>query len=121
MIEDLMEALKTEGNEVDATMVRFMNRTSMYEKYLKKFLNDPCFSMLTAALEAGDVEEAFKASHTLKGVSSNLGLTNLYEADVVIVEKLRNHITDGVAEDYKAIAVEYNKIVQLIKEHLEVE
>lgn len=120
MIEELMTALKNDGNDVDGTMARFMNRTAMYEKYLRKYLNDPCFSDLTKSLKDGNIEEAFKASHTLKGVSSNLGLTNLLEADVVIVEKLRNNIMDGLSEDYEAIKVEHEKIIAMIMEHLEV-
>lgn len=120
MIEDLMDALKNDGNDVDGTMVRFMNRTAMYEKYLRKYLDDPCFDTLTTALKDGEVEEAFKASHTLKGVSSNLGLTNLYNADVVIVEKLRNNIVDDLQGDYDAIAIEHRKIIGMIKEHLDV-
>lgn len=119
MIEDLMAALKKDGNDVDGTMARFMNRTAMYEKYLRKYLDDPCFSNLTEALAAGNVEEAFKASHTLKGVSSNLGLTNLLNADVVVVEKLRNQVTDGVMDDYEAVKTEHLKVIEMIKEHLD--
>ena len=32
-------------------------------------------SQLTQAMDAGDVETAFRAAHTLKGICANLGLS----------------------------------------------
>ena len=49
----------------------------------------PSFSQLQSTLEEKNVEEAFRAAHTLKGVAQNLGFTPLYEATATLTEVLR--------------------------------
>ena len=53
---------------------------SLVRKFALKFLNDPSFGQLQAAIESGDGAEAFRASHTLKGICLNLGFTALFDA-----------------------------------------
>ena len=58
-------------------------------KFVLKFPGDPSFSQLQSTLEEKNVEEAFRAAHTLKGVAQNLGFTPLYEAIATLTEVLR--------------------------------
>mgnify|MGYP000290853416 FL=1 len=46
-------------------------------------------SQLTQAMDAGDVETAFRAAHTLKGICANLGFKSLFEVSYEITEALR--------------------------------
>ena len=46
-------------------------------------------SQLTQAMDAGDVETAFRAAHTLKGICANLGFKLLFEVSYDITEALR--------------------------------
>ena len=62
---------------------------SLVRKFALKFLNDPSFGQLQAAIESGDGAEAFRASHTLKGICLNLGFTALFDASSDLTEKLR--------------------------------
>ena len=65
---------------------------------------------LGAAIGSGDLDSAFEAAHTLKGVAGNLGLTSLFEAVRVIVEPLRAREERGdYAWLYTAIQAEYQK------------
>lgn len=41
------------------------------------------------AMETGDVETAFRAAHTLKGICANLGFKSLFEVSYDITEALR--------------------------------
>lgn len=41
------------------------------------------------AMDAGDVETAFRAAHTLKGICANLGFKSLFEVSYDITEALR--------------------------------
>lgn len=118
MIEDLMQVLRDDGNDPDGFLKRFMGRMDFYEKYLRRFLEDTCFEKITVSLKEGNVEEAFTASHTLKGIAANLGLTRLYDVDVVLVEKLRANNTEGIQEDYDAIKEEYERVIGLIRQYL---
>ena len=80
-------------------------------KYLRMFLEDENFKKLSEALPAGDVDAAFIAAHTLKGVCQNLGLDDLYDADVEVTEALRakdikkaRDLFPDVEREYKVVA-----------------
>lgn len=47
---------------------------AMIRKFAVKFPEDKSFAELTKALEQGDVETAFRAAHTIKGLCLTLGL-----------------------------------------------
>lgn len=47
-------------------------------------------------MEENNVSHAFDYAHALKGVTSNVGLTPLYNCIVEIVEPLRNGKTDNL-------------------------
>lgn len=61
----------------------------MVEKFLRKFPEDPSYRNLTDARVAGDVDGAFLAAHTLKGIASTLGLAKLCSAASELTEELR--------------------------------
>jgi len=77
------------GIRYDEGLARFMGNAALYQTFLKKFPADPGFSALGDALRAGDAEAAFQAAHSLKGVSGNLSLNDLYENTIPLVEALR--------------------------------
>ena len=76
----------------------------------------PSFSQLQSTLEEKNVEEAFRAAHTLKGVAQNLGFTPLYEATATLTEVLR---AGNLPEDdnmMNAVAKEYKRTVAAIEQ-----
>ena len=60
------------------------------KKFLLKFLSDNSFTQLCDAMEKGKVEDAFRAAHTLKGISKNLSLTALAYSASNLTEALRD-------------------------------
>lgn len=84
-------------------------------KFVKKFLSEPSFENLRLALQREDYAEAFRAAHSLKGVSANLGFLKLTESSGALTELLRacdvttldreacNVLFDRVAKDYDAV------------------
>ena len=83
------ELLEQHGFDVDGTMKRFLNNEMIYKKCLKKFLDDKSMEVLKESCNAGNIEEAFKAAHTMKGFISNLGMEKLHQYLIPMVEKLR--------------------------------
>ena len=53
------------------TLNRFPNE-AFIKKFVLKFLDDNSYANLKEAIAAGNVEEAFRAAHTLKGVCLSL-------------------------------------------------
>lgn len=75
---------------------------------------------LKNALDQGDAETAFRHAHTMKGLCSTLGLTNLTNAAVELTENLRGRSftseTNALAEK---VFIEYKIVLDTIKEFSE--
>ncbi len=52
---------------------------------------DPNYEKLCDAFEKQNYEDAFKAAHTMKGVSQNLGFKDLSDSVCLLTEELRNY------------------------------
>lgn len=63
-------------------------------KFVKRFPADGSFSLLKSSLAERNVETAFRAAHTLKGLAQNLSFTALYHK----AEKLTNVLRGGSLE-----------------------
>lgn len=74
--------------DFEEVMSRLKNEERV-KKFALKFLNDESFKMLTECMEKHDIDEAFRAAHTIKGICQNLGFTKLYNSSVQITEALR--------------------------------
>ena len=80
---------------------------ALVQRFVGKFLTDQSFQTLESTLKAGDYDEAFRAAHTLKGVTQNLSFTKLYQSSHEITEALRTkdyalavQLLPKVEEDY---------------------
>ena len=67
----------------------------LIRRFIAKFLDDGNYPELCRAMEQGQTEEAFRAAHTLKGVSANLGFDRLPASSGELTELLRGR-TDGI-------------------------
>lgn len=74
-------------------------------KFLGKILNDGSFELLKKSLDEKNIEEAFRAVHTLKGVCMNMSLTKLQASASKLTEALRGRTEYGEDIDPLFIAV----------------
>ena len=84
----------------------------LVEKFVRKFLEDQTYAELISAMARGNHSEAFRAAHTLKGVSANLSFTRLSASASALTELLRAPadtippaaapLLDAVTRDYEA-------------------
>ena len=77
------------------------------KKYLDKFAAIDNYGSIKNELDAGNIEAAFRAAHSLKGVAANLGLTKVFEAAHPLCEELRplvmpDHDISGLLEAVKS-------------------
>lgn len=89
MTPERRKQLEAAGIDIESALERMMGSVALLERLLGKFLDDPQYPALRAALEAGDMERAVSAAHTLKGVCGNLSMTGLYGLFTRQVDALR--------------------------------
>lgn len=84
---------KMNGN-YDDVMSR-LRTDERVKKFLGKVADDKSVELLETSLNARNMEEAFRAAHTIKGVSMNLSLTGLYNVAENMTEALRGRTEYG--------------------------
>lgn len=111
----LQECYQTMGANYEEVLGRLRSER-VVQKFVLKFPADPSYETLCQALRDGNGEEAFRAAHTLKGVSQNLSLTRLYEASHALTEALRggNYPPDNALVEQTTAA--YQQTVEAIRQ-----
>ena len=94
---------------------RFSGREDRYVKYLKRFGEDTNFEDMKNAVERGDVQAAFDACHTLKGLTGNLGFDGITDTVCEACEILRAGSLKGVKEKIETVNDNYFNIINVIK------
>ena len=114
-LQELYE--KLEGDYA-GTLSRLMKEERI-AKYLGKFINDTVYSELMKNLEENDFAEAFRNSHTLKGVALNLGISRLAASSSELCESLRNGPpTVDITGMKESVIADYEETVRVLKEYL---
>lgn len=94
------------------------------EKFVKLFLADTSYDLLMESHASGDQKTEFRAAHTLKGTSSDMGLTSIYEPAHKLADALRPNENDEptapeLVDDLEAQVTEaYNAVQAAAQEHL---
>ena len=107
----IFEKLEDWGCDVTGAMKRFLEDEELYLACLQAVIEDSNFEKLGIALRGKDREQAFDASHTLKGVLLNMGLSPIVSFTEQIVEPLRKGSFENVMDSYEELlkAKEYLK------------
>ena len=86
------------------------------QRFAVKFVDDPSFPDLEKFLADGNVKEAFRAAHTLKGVVQNLAFSQLVPLSVEITEILRAGSMEGTAPLMEELKKKYDLTIACINE-----
>lgn len=86
----MLEKLKEFGVDIDEGLARLGGNEELYIKLIKMVIDDSNFDKLDKAIKENNLEVAFEAAHTLKGVLGNLSIKPIYEKVYEITELLRN-------------------------------
>ena len=108
------DALKQFGADVDDGLSRCMENEAFYFKLIGKVVEDKNFQALEDAVAAKDLDKAFDAAHSLKGVLGNLALTPVYEPVFEITELLRERKDIDYSEYLKTISEKRSELASLI-------
>lgn len=88
---------------------------ALVQRFVGKFLSDQSFQLLESTLKAGNYDEAFRAAHTLKGVTQNLSFTKLYQSSHDITEALRTKNYDLALALFPRVEADYTQTADAIR------
>jgi HPt (histidine-containing phosphotransfer) domain-containing protein len=111
MDESLRKKLVHIGINVEEALGRMLGREEFYIQLLKKFALDDNYEKLGQALKDRDLEAAFKAAHTLKGLSGNLSITVLFDPVTEITDALRNKDVDRALAYMQSFSPLYIRVI----------
>lgn len=115
MTSEIKMELVSAGVQVDDALSRLLENESLLERILKKFLEDRSYISLCEALENHDIQGAFMASHTLKGICGNLSMNELYDHISDQVECLRREDLAAAEDLMPQITQDYNILCHAIR------
>ena len=110
----IQECYKKMGADYEDVLKRLYSE-GMIRKFARMFLDDDSYPKLEQSLKEENVEEAFRAAHTLKGVCQNLGFTNLYQPTYELTEVLRAGTLEGSKEWFDRVIEQYNITIDAIR------
>ena len=119
----IQECYQKLGGEF-AQVEKRLPSVGLVRKFIVKFLDDDSYSKLRLAMQSGQREEAFRAAHTLKGVSANLGFSRLLASAGELTELLRaetESIPGRTAALLEEVKQDYELTVSVIRAYLESE
>ena len=119
----IQECYQKLGGEF-AQVEKRLPSVGLVRKFIVKFLDDDSYSKLCLAMQNGQREEAFRAVHTLKGVSANLGFSRLLASAGELTELLRaetESIPGRAAALLEEVKQDYELTVSVIRAYLESE
>jgi len=87
------------GLNLEAGLQAVGNNRSVYKKILIKFFehNRNTVPEIQKAVDTGAIKDAARAAHTLKGVSGNIGATEVYQCAAALEDAILNGESDQVA------------------------
>ena len=109
-----IDALKQFGCNTDDGLARCMGNEAFYFKLIGKVIDDKNFQALEDAVAAKDLDAAFDAAHSLKGVLGNLAITPIYEPVFEITELLRERKDIDYSEYLKTISEKRKELIALL-------
>ena len=112
----LKECYAELGGDYNDAMSRLYDE-NFVKMFVLKFRNDKNYENLKKYLEEGDQAEAFRAAHTLKGVSLNMSFTALSKTASEMSEALRNSIPSDAFEIFDRVTRDYEITIAAIEKY----
>lgn len=107
------ELYKAVGGDLENVLER-LGDMEIAEHFLLKFPDDNSYPLLMQSLQSRDLQRAFQAAHTLKGVCLSLGFKRLGDCSVTVCEKLRMGILppEPLLQQLKT---EYDRVIAALR------
>lgn len=117
-MDELIMELEHRGCDMKVTLERFLDDKDFYKNCLLSVLSDENFIMLGDYIKSNDLKGSFECAHTLKGLIANMGIEELYNIIVKIVEPLRNGNLDELTDLYNELMEKKNIYDELVHKYI---
>lgn len=111
---DIKDVYTGLGEDTERVLARFGGNTSLLERFVRKFGEDPTYGNLMKSLGDQDYPEIERGAHTLKGVAANLGFDRLSETAAAVVRAVRESKIDTIPKLSESMSEEYKKVIDCI-------
>lgn len=112
MDREILESVDIDYAEAEE---RFSGETELFEKFLEELATANVILPLQKALTSGDIINAFRVAHTLKGNFGNLSIKSLYKIITPLVEALRSEDMLEAQKLYIELEKEYEVVTEGIR------
>lgn len=109
----IMECYRALGGNYDDVIARLRSER-LVRKFVLKFPADGSYELLLHSLEQENLQEAFRAAHTIKGMCQNLGFTALEKSSAALTEALRAGDVAAAKTLLPAVSTDYGNTVRAI-------
>ena len=111
-VKECYEVMKGDYDDV----ISRLRTDDRVKKFLLKVLDDTSFSTLCKALEEKNIEEAFRAAHTIKGICGNLSLSKMGKSASALTESLRGktEFSEEALALYAQVKADFNMSAECI-------
>ena len=117
-MNNLLVDLEKVEVDVTQTLSRFMDNEELYLTFLYRFPEEKQFEELKIKVNNREYDEGILAvAHTLKGLTANLGMNNIYQLTAKIMMDIRNSQFDNIEETFLNLEKNYKQICNLIMKH----
>lgn len=115
-IEECYESFGGNYQDVKSRLMK----DELIQRLVIKFLADTSYETLEAAMEEKNYAAAFRAVHTLKGVSQNLSFDRLSSSTAAMTETLRKWESIPVdeelcAQQWQQVSADYKAVADAIR------
>ena len=102
-------------DSIDENYENVSSRMMGNQKLVEKFLEDPTYKQIKESVEKMDYDEILRATHTMKGIASNLEFTQLQQKSAKAVDMIRAGEKETVLPVIDEIEKEYQKVIEQIQ------
>lgn len=112
---NILEVLADAGVDVTDLTGRLMGNMNLITRFFRRYPDDKSYELLVDSINKGDLENAFRAAHTFKGLCANLSMSKLYKQVSRQVEYFRAGDMEKGAELMVEISAEYEHMIKTIE------
>lgn len=113
---NMIEKLNAFGADTAEGISRCCGSEALYLRLVRMIPGEQGFDALQKAIEENDLDSAFTAAHTLKGVLGNLSLTPMYVLASDMTELLRTRAQTDYTTMLRELLIKKDELANICKE-----